>query len=119
MTWREFLMCLAFAFALPIGQAMFKWAAIYSARLEGPFALKLLQNWPLMIAFGWYALTAVFWFYILTRLPLANAYVFSMLGSGLVPLIAWLIFKEQLTWQFVVGFGLMLIGFVVVMQGRA
>ncbi|MDP3749239.1 MAG: hypothetical protein Q8Q88_19560 [Phenylobacterium sp.] len=116
---KDFLMCTAFAVALPIGQAMFKWAAIYNERLEGPFFLKLLRNYPLMGAFGWYGLTAVFWFYILTRLPLSGAYVFSMLGSGLVPLMAWLIFKEQLTWQFAAGFGLMLVGFLVVMQGRA
>ncbi len=118
MSWREFLMCTAFAVALPIGQVMFKWAAIYNERLEGPFVLRLLQNWPLMTAFAWYAATAVFWFYILTRLPLAGAYVFSMLGAGLVPLAAWLIFKEQLNWQFAVGFGLMLVGFLVIMQGR-
>lgn len=111
-------MCSAFAVALPIGQVMFKWAANYNARLEGSFVLRLLQNWPLMMAFAWYAATAIFWFYILTRLPLSSAYVFSMLGAGLVPLMGWLIFKEQLTWQFAAGFGLMLAGFLVVMQGR-
>jgi drug/metabolite transporter (DMT)-like permease len=64
-------------------------------------------------------MTAIFWFYILTRLPLSSAYLFSMVGSGLVPLVAWLVFKEQLNWQFAAGFALMLIGFAVVMQGRA
>lgn len=118
MGWRDIVMCSIFAIALPIGQAMFKWASIYNTRLEGPFVLKLLQNWPLMCAFAWYGMTAVFWFYILTRLPLSSAYVFSMLGSGLVPIMAWLIFKEQLSWHFIVGFGLMMVGFAVVMQGR-
>lgn len=119
MGWRDFLMCSAFAFALPVGQLMFKFAANYQARLEGPFLIRLLQNWPLMGAFAWYGLTAVFWFYILTRQPLSLAYLFSMVGSALVPIAAWLIFKEQLNWQFAAGFGLMLLGFAVVMLGRA
>ena len=119
MGWREIVLCCVFAVALPVGQVMFKWAALYNARLEGPFALKLLQNWPLMGAFAWYGLTAVFWFYILTRVPLSNAYVFSILGSALVPLLAFAIFKEPLTWRFALGYAVMLGGFFILMQGRA
>lgn len=119
MGWREILMCVAFAVALPVGQVMFKGAAVYNERLEGPFLLRLLQNWPLMGAFAWYGLTAVFWFYILTRVPLSNAYVFSILGSALVPLLAFLIFKEPLTWRFALGYAVMLGGFAILMSGRA
>ena len=62
--------------------------------------------------------TALFWFYILTRVPLSTAYAFSVIGSGLVPLIAWLVFKEQLTWHFAAGYVLMLAGFALTLQGR-
>lgn len=111
-------MCVAFAVALPAGQAMFKLAAVYQQRLEGPFLLKLLKNYPLMGAFAWYGLTAVFWFYILTRVPLSNAYVFSLLGSALVPLIAVLVFKEPVSWRLVLGFVLMFAGVFLVAQPR-
>lgn len=118
MNIRDALLCVGFSLALPIGQAMFKYAAIYQERLTGSVVMKLLTNWPLIGAFAWYGVTALFWFYILTRVPLSTAYAFSVIGSGLVPLIAWLVFKEQLTWHFAAGYVLMLAGFALTLQGR-
>jgi drug/metabolite transporter (DMT)-like permease len=118
VTWREALLCAGFAVALPIGQTLFKWAALYNARLGGNIVVRLASNGPLIGAFAWYGLTALFWFYILTRVPLSTAYVFSILGSGLVPLIAWLVFKEPIGWRFAAGYVLMLAGFLVIMQGQ-
>nr|QQZ49918.1 EamA family transporter [Phenylobacterium glaciei] len=71
-----------------------------------------------MGAFGWYGLTALVWFYILTRTPLSTAYAFSILGSALVPVMAWVIFKEPASWKFAVGYGLMLAGFLVILQAK-
>jgi len=119
VTWKEALLCAGFAVALPIGQTLFKWAALTNDRLSGNVVVRLITNGPLIGAFAWYGLTALFWFYILTRVPLSTAYVFSILGSGLVPLIAWLVFKEPLGWRFLAGYLLMLAGFVVIMQGQA
>ncbi len=118
MTLKDALLCAGFSLALPIGQTLFKWAAIYNTRLSGPLPWRLITNGPLIGAFAWYGLTALFWFYILTRVPLSLAYAFSIVGSGLVPLIAWLVFKEQLTWHFAAGYALMLAGFLLTLQGR-
>ena len=118
MTLKDMLLCAGFSLALPIGQTLFKFAAVNNERLHGPLVVRLLTNAPLIGAFAWYGLTALFWFYILTRVPLALAYSFSIVGSGLVPLIAWLVFKEPLGWRFAVGFGLMIVGFLVIMQGQ-
>jgi drug/metabolite transporter (DMT)-like permease len=112
---KDTLLCSVFAVALPVGQAMFKWAAIYNTRLEGPFALRVLQNWPLFGAFAWYGMTALLWFYVLTRVPLSSAYLFSLMGSALVPLIAWAVFKEPFSWPMLAGYALMLAGLTVVM----
>ncbi|WP_310539590.1 hypothetical protein [Phenylobacterium sp.] len=114
----DYLLCAGFAVALPIGQLLFKWAALYQAQIAGPMPWKLLKNVPLMGAFGWYGLTALVWFYILTRTPLSTAYAFSILGSALVPLMAWVIFKEPASWKFAVGYGLMLAGFLVILQAK-
>lgn len=119
MTLKDILMCVGFSLALPIGQTLFKWAAVYSERLSGPVVLRLATNGPLVAAFAWYGATALFWFYILTRVPLSTAYAFSIIGSGLVPLIAWLVFKEPLGWRFAAGYALMLLGFLVIMQGQS
>ena len=111
-------LCAGFSLALPIGQTLFKFAANQNARMNGPLVLRLVTNAPLMGAFAWYGLTALFWFYILTRVPLSLAYAFSIVGSGLVPLVAWLVFREPLDWRFAVGYLLMLTGFAVIMQGQ-
>lgn len=117
---KDTLLCSVFAVALPIGQALFKWAALVNAGLDGPLPLRLLRNLPLLGAFAWYGVTALFWFYVLTRVPLANAYAFSLIGSALVPLIAWAVFKEPLSWAFLGGYALMIAGLAVIMtQGRA
>jgi drug/metabolite transporter (DMT)-like permease len=115
---KDALLCAGFSLALPIGQTLFKFAAVNDARLHGPVVVRLLTNAPLIGAFAWYGLTALFWFYILTRVPLSTAYAFSIVGSGLVPLVAWLVFKEPLDWRFALGYLLMLGGFAVIMQGQ-
>ena len=119
VTWKEAALCASFAVALPIGQTLFKWAAQYNEKLSGNLVIRLISNGPLIGAFAWYGLTALVWFYILTRVPLSTAYVFSILGSGLVPLIAWLVFKEPIGWRFAAGYALMMVGFAVIMQGQA
>lgn len=116
---QEILVCSAFAVIMPVGQILFKTAAIHQARLEGPLLWRLATNVPLICAFAWYGATALFWFYILTRMPLSIAYSFSLLGSALVPLLAALVFKEPLTWRFAVGYALMLSGFLVILRGTA
>ena len=118
MTLKDVLLCGGFSIALPIGQTLFKFAAIQNERMTGPLVMRLATNAPLIGAFAWYGLTALFWFYILTRVPLSLAYAFSIVGSGLVPLVAWLVFKEPLDWRFPVGYLLMLSGFAVIMLGQ-
>jgi drug/metabolite transporter (DMT)-like permease len=116
---KNFLLCSAFAVALPVGQMLFKWAAVYNERLTGGFPLRLFGNYPLFAAFAWYGVTALVWFYTLTRVPLSVAYPFSIIGAALVPLMAWAVFKEPLGWRFALGYLLMLAGFLVVLQGQA
>ena len=118
MNFKDAALCSVFALALPIGQTLFKFAAVNHAKLQGSLIVKLVTNVPLIAAFAWYGLTALFWFYVLTRVPLSYAYTFSIVGSGLVPLIAWLVFKEPLDWRFAGGYALMLAGFALIMQGQ-
>lgn len=112
-------LCSAFALMLPAGQLMLKWAAMHPAVAGAPLAAALLQRWRLLAALGWYGLTALFWFYILTRVPLSAAFPFSIAGSALVPLAAALVFRERLTWRYAAGYALMLAGlFVAVSAAR-
>jgi len=113
---KDIALCSVFAVALPLGQMMFKWGAIYNERLSGPFLSRVVQNYPLMGAFAWYGVTALLWFYVLTRVPLSSAYAFSLIGSCLVPLAGWLVFKEQASWTMVAGYGLMIAGLFLVVR---
>ena len=118
MNLKDVALCSGVAVALPIGQALFKFAAVNQARLQGPLIIKLLTNVPLMGAFAWYGLTALLWFYVLTRVPLSYAYTFSLVGSALVPIVAFVVFKEPLHWRFAAGYLLMFAGFAVILQGQ-
>ena len=45
VTWKEAVLCAGFAVALPIGQTLFKWAALSNAKLSGSAsALKTSYN---------------------------------------------------------------------------
>lgn len=114
MSPRDIVLCLVFSLALPAGQVMFKFAAVQHERLAGPLPMRLIGNLPLIGALAWYGLTAIFWFYILTRVPLSRAYPFALVGTGFVPVLAWLIFKEPLSWRLAAGYALMLMGLLVI-----
>ena len=116
MTLKDMALCSVFAVALPLGQMLFKWGAVYNERLTGPFLARVIVIWPLIGAFAWYGVTALLWFYVLTRVPLSLAYAFSLVGSCLVPLAGWLVFKEQASWSMVAGYALMLAGLFLVVR---
>lgn len=113
---KDIALCSVFAVALPLGQALFKWAAVYDGRLAGPFLARVAQNYPLMGAFAWYAVTALLWFYVLTRVPLTIAYAFSLVGSCLVPLAGWLVFREHVHWGMAAGYVLMIAGLLLIVR---
>ena len=113
----DLLLCSAFALMLPAGQMMFKWAAMHTAAGDASLVMALLQRWRLWMALGWYGLTALFWFYILTRVSLSAAFPFSIAGSALVPLAAALVFREPLSWRYAAGYALMLTGLYVAVSG--
>ena len=116
MSPKDVALCSVFAVALPLGQMLFKWGAVYNERLSGPFLARVVVNYPLIGAFAWYGVTALLWFYVLTRVPLSSAYAFSLVGSCLVPLAGWLVFKEQASWSMVAGYGLMIAGLFLVVR---
>lgn len=113
---KDVALCSVFAVALPLGQMLFKWGAVYDKQLTGPFLVRVMQNFPLMGAFAWYGVTALLWFYVLTRVPLSLAYGFSLVGSCLVPLAGWLVFKEQANWSMALGYLLMVAGLFLIVR---
>jgi uncharacterized membrane protein len=115
----DLALCLAFSLALPAGQVLFKLGAEQTRRIDGGLVAKVMLNLPLMGAFAWYGLTSLLWVYILTRAPLSVVYPFSILGAGLTPVLAMLLFRETLSLQGWLGYGVMRAGFVLVTRSTA
>lgn len=108
------LLCIAFAVSIAIGQIFFKIAADGLQGLSGNFALNAILRPTTWLAFGWYGSTSFLWLFVLMRVPLSKAYPFALLGSALVPLFSWLIFRERLSLSYVLGALLVLAGLYVI-----
>jgi drug/metabolite transporter (DMT)-like permease len=117
MAWKDVVLCSVFALCLPLGQIMFKSAALAGQNAEKSFLLGAVTNPWLYAAFGTYAMTALLWYRILVSVPLTQAYVFSIAGSVLVPLAAWAVFGEGLSVRYAVGCTVMLVGFYIAITG--
>jgi len=110
----DIALCCVFSLTLPIGQVLFKCAALQHGATSGPLAIRVATNGAFVLACAWYCGTALFWFLILTRIPLVAAYPFAIAGSASVPLVSSVVFKEKLSRDFAIGFALMLLGLTLV-----
>lgn len=90
------------------GQLLFKQAAIASTVASG-WEGQLLNGW-LWAAFVLYGAMTLLWVWILRHTALNIAYPFMGLAFLIVPLLAWALLGEPLTWQTIVGGGLILVG---------
>lgn len=107
----KFLQLAAFSISLATGQILFKLAADKISARPGPInSLFELMSIPLVAAVGLYGLTTLLWVWVLTDTPLSRAYPFTFFASALVPISAFLIFKEDLSWTYMPGFVLIMFG---------
>lgn len=118
MSLADVILCSVFALTLPAGQLMFKWAAMGRDPDRPALGLAMLTNPRLIMAGVWYGFTALFWFYVLTRVAFTLAYPFAIAGSALVPVLARLVFKEPLTRAMLGGYALVFAGLALVVWGR-
>lgn len=98
------------------GQLLFKKAAAASEAAPG---------WQGMFFSGWlwsalllYGVMTLLWVWILRHAPLHIAYPFMGLAFIIVPLLAWAMLGEPLTWQTIVGGGLILAGVALASFGN-
>ena len=114
MSLGDILLCAVFALTLPVGQLMFKWAAMGRDAARPALGLAMLTNPRLILAGVWYGFTALFWFFVLTKVAFNQAYPFAIVGSALVPVLAHLVFKEPLTRAMLAGYVLVFAGLALV-----
>ncbi len=97
------------------GQLMFKQAA-NSLPAQAQLTDWLCNGW-LLASLGLYAMTTLGWIWILRHAPLHIAYPFMGLAFIIVPLLAWWLLGEPLTWQSLVGGSLILAGVALASSG--
>jgi drug/metabolite transporter (DMT)-like permease len=108
-----------YAVGTSLGQVLFKLAAD-KAKMgnDGQFLLSLLTNWYFYFGVSLYGALTVVWIWILTRVPLSQAYPFLVLAFVLTPAFGVLIFGETVRIWYLVSLALILIGLsLLVMKG--
>lgn len=106
-----------FTVSLSAGQLLFKTVGL--ALRTGPLsetALRVLQMPVLYAALALYGGATALWIWILSRVPLTEAYPWVALGMVLVPLIGWFVFDERVKPLFWLGVALILVGVWITQQ---
>jgi drug/metabolite transporter (DMT)-like permease len=106
------------ALMLAIGQILFKRTAETAGSLNSFNSVLTLVTIPsFWIAGILYAGSTIIWIKLLQTVPLSRAYPFSALGFVLVPMAAYLFFKESITPQYIFGGLLIIIGILITARG--
>ena len=95
------LMTLACVLGISIGQLLFKHAA-GSIDAGGGWMAWVVNPW-LIAAAVLYGATTLLWVWVLRHAPLSVAYPFMGLAFLVVPVLAWALLGEPLTWQSLAG----------------
>jgi multidrug transporter EmrE-like cation transporter len=103
-----------FATTLAIGQVMFKRVGLaIRGRPLLDSALYLLGSRTLYIVLSIYAVSTFLWIWILSRIPLSQAYPWVAIGMAIVPLLGWYVFGERVEPLFWFGISLILAGVII------
>jgi drug/metabolite transporter (DMT)-like permease len=104
--------------AMAIGQILFKHVGL--AMRDRPLldGLELMVRQPaLYAALAIYGLTTLLWVWILSRVPLMQAYPWIAATTVIVPVLGWSIFGERVAPIFWVGLALILVGMLLTQLG--
>ncbi len=115
MTFPFILLTILCVTGIAFGQLLFKRAATAISPHDGWWSM--LTNGWLWSAFVLYGLMTLLWVWILRHAPLHVAYPFMGLAFVIVPLLAWWLLGEPLTWQTLVGGALILAGVSLASSG--
>lgn len=104
-----------FTLLLSAGQVLFKKVGLAIRGLPATDAMTVVLRDPVLYAaLALYGITTLLWIWILSRVPLSQAYPWVALGAGVVPLLGRYFFGERLTPLFWIGILLIIIGLTVV-----
>ena len=110
---------LAVAGQLSMKAGMNKVGEINSEDLKHPFELigRVIKSAWAVIGVLLYAISAVFWLVVLSRVNLSVAYPIVAVGYVVVVFYSWLVFKEPVKWFTWIGLAFIVMGVVITAQG--
>jgi drug/metabolite transporter (DMT)-like permease len=110
---------LAVAGQLSMKAGMNKVGEIKSEDLKHPVDLivRVVKSAWAVIGVLLYAISAVFWLVVLSRVNLSVAYPIVAVGYVVVVLYSWLVFKEPVKWFTWIGLAFIVMGVVITAQG--
>lgn len=104
---------------LSMKAGMNKVGEIKAADFSEPFKLagRVLKSVWAVIGVVLYAVSAVFWLIVLSRVDLSVAYPLVAASYVVVVFYSWLVFNESVRWFSWIGLGLIVIGVVITAHG--
>jgi len=83
----------------------------------GDLILRVLKSFWAVMGVLLYAVSAVFWLVVLSRINLSVAYPMVAAGYVVVVFYSWLVFKEPVKWFSWIGLVLIVAGVIITAQG--
>lgn len=109
---------IGFTFIMSIGQLLFKDVGVSIRGYPAITALlSLLVNKEFYAALFLYAAATLLWIWLLSRLPLSQAYPWSALAIVVVPILSMLFLGERLPSVFWLGIALICVGIYLTQYG--
>jgi drug/metabolite transporter (DMT)-like permease len=96
-------------------QLLLRVSALRGAVATSPATL--VKSPTFLMALVLYGASVLSWVTVLRRVPLTTAIPFVALMYVVVPLAAWRLFGDTLTWRMMAGMGLVIAGILVVVRG--
>jgi drug/metabolite transporter (DMT)-like permease len=107
----NYLLLACFTVMIAAGQLLFKRVGL-SMSGQSPVEgfLAVARSPTLYAALALYGMATLLWIWILSRVPLSQAYPWVALSIATVPLLAWFVWDEQVGYSYWVGIGLVMAG---------
>jgi multidrug transporter EmrE-like cation transporter len=103
---------------LSIGQVLFKKVGLSVQGVPVLDGLLIAARQPaLYVGLTLYGGATLLWIWILSRVPLSQAYPWVAAGTAIVPFLGWYLYGERLSPVFWVGVALIMAGIVVIQYG--
>ena len=99
--------------SISVGQLLFKLSA---ERLADRSILYLFLSPVFVIAIMVYGVATFGWISVLRRLPLSQAYPFSVLTFVLVPLLSHFVLREEMSSSYWLGVAILIVGLVLIVR---